>query len=85
MSHPTVNLNGTSQRELVDQACAVINKLADLRGALARAAPHGWDYQITKNGTYLEARAAHERQDQFLYDMRNFWEHRVELLEEGGK
>lgn len=44
MTHPTVNLGGTSREELLAQAQAVYNAAVTLRTALGMAGPHGRDY-----------------------------------------
>lgn len=58
---PTLNLNGTSYSELVEQQEFVIEKLNDALAAMALAAPHGRDFQLaTPEGqSYQHARAEH--------------------------
>ena len=54
---PTLNLNGTSSRELVLQHAKVLYALVALQRTMAEASPHGRDYQ-TKPGEYVSAREA---------------------------
>jgi hypothetical protein len=44
MTVPTVHLNGTSKRELINQLCEASNALNDAYEKLKRAAPNGRDY-----------------------------------------
>lgn len=44
MTIPTIHLNGTSKRELLDQLSDVSDALNTAYGALKRAAPNGRDY-----------------------------------------
>lgn len=53
---PIVNLNGTSKEELVKQQMAVWKAAETLYLALAEAAPHGRDYQISPKDDYHNAR-----------------------------
>lgn len=42
---PRINLNGTSREELIEQQKAVMQAADELYRALAKAQPHGRDYQ----------------------------------------
>jgi ABC-type dipeptide/oligopeptide/nickel transport system ATPase subunit len=44
---PEVNINGTSCDELVEQVLAVRSALQEVDKAMARAMPHGRDWQVT--------------------------------------
>ena len=52
---PTVHLNGTSRRELMEQICAAMTALQEAEAALRRASPHGRDYY--PQGEHALARA----------------------------
>ena len=52
MITPTVNLNGTSGKELFNLNLAVVEKLRDAIDALAKACPNGRDYQTATPGTW---------------------------------
>jgi len=41
---PTVHLNGTSRRELLEQICTALTALQEAEAAVRRASPHGRDY-----------------------------------------
>jgi ferritin len=45
MQLPTVNMNGTSGKELFETNLAAVEKLRDAIDALAKACPNGRDYQ----------------------------------------
>lgn len=54
---PTINLNGTDAKQLLDQQVEVWRAIDTLQKAMADAAPHGRDYQ-TRPGEYPSARDA---------------------------
>jgi hypothetical protein len=43
---PTIHLNGTSKRELLDQYIAAIRALRSATEIMARGGPHGRDYYV---------------------------------------
>lgn len=46
MMKPTIHLNGTSKKELLDQSLLVVEKIRDAMEALAKATPNGRDYYV---------------------------------------
>lgn len=52
---PTINLNGTDAKDLLQQNVDVLTALEALREAMAKAAPHGRDYQTMPDGSYERA------------------------------
>ena len=63
--YPTVNLNGTSKAQLVEQLMEVMNALRLTEKAMAEASPNGRDYQNSpmtgENGVYAAQDAWNER------------------------
>ena len=53
---PTVNLNGTDGKALIEQQVAIMDAAQRLIDVLHDACPHGRDYQISKPGDYEKAR-----------------------------
>jgi len=45
---PTININGTSKPELLEQLALVMDGLTTAEDAMCRAYPHGRDYPIGK-------------------------------------
>lgn len=56
---PTVNLNGTSSRELIEQIRTAHLALLEAFRALQKASPHGRDYQTVPTERYTLARHQH--------------------------
>ena len=56
---PIVNMNGSSQEELLEQVMAAKEAVAIAMKALAEATPHGRDYQTAPAGAYTVARGQH--------------------------
>jgi hypothetical protein len=56
---PTINLNGTSPRELLEQQCLAIEALRAAISAVQAAAPNGRDYQTALPGTFHLAQQGH--------------------------
>ncbi len=57
---PQVNINGTSAEELVHQRRKVLSYLRKAMLALAKAAPHGRDFQTVEPERFTEARELYE-------------------------
>ena len=57
---PTIHLNGSGKRALLDQACAAGDALRAALQALAEATPDGRDYYPQGNHAAAAARADHE-------------------------
>jgi hypothetical protein len=55
---PIVHLNGTSKRELIDQACEAGRALRAAYDACSNAAPNARDYYL-REGSFGLAQAAH--------------------------
>ena len=79
MQLPTVNLNGTSGKELFETNLNVVDTLRNAINALARACPNGRDYQTMGPDAHRKAVAEHEqRQERLLYvlaEMETITEH----------
>jgi predicted AlkP superfamily pyrophosphatase or phosphodiesterase len=56
---PVININGTSERELLNQLQNASRAILEAYHALQEAAPHGRDYQTAPVGTYGQAREQH--------------------------
>jgi ABC-type transporter Mla subunit MlaD len=67
---PTVHLNGTSADELVEQLCAVSNKLVDAIYALRGAAPNGRDFYPQGPDALNKAIAEHSARVTKLLDLK---------------
>lgn len=72
---PTVHLNGTGRKELVNQLSASVLALDKALEVMAKAAPHGRDYYPQDNGaimgpTYLKAAEAHRQRVAKVYEVR---------------
>jgi hypothetical protein len=59
MTFPTVHLNGTSKKELLDQWRIAYLALHDARNALQLASPHGRDYYPQGPEVICAAQAEH--------------------------
>jgi hypothetical protein len=59
MMKPSINVNGTSQKELMQSYIAAINALRVAEELLSKAAPNGRDYATLGDGAYIEARTEH--------------------------
>lgn len=59
---PIVNINGDRADDLFAQYIGVANAATDLLDALAKARPHGRNYQLNPEGDFGEAMAAHLKQ-----------------------
>lgn len=59
---PTINLNGTSARELLQLQINACNAISQAIEALQAAAPHGRDYQSSPN-PYAFSRAQEEHRN----------------------
>lgn len=56
---PTININGTSARELLKQQCLAIQTLRAAISTVQSAAPNGRDYQTALPGTFHLAQVGH--------------------------
>lgn len=57
---PTVHLNGTGQKGLLEQLETAISAVDAATDAVAQAAPHGRDYYVQGPDAYSKARAEHD-------------------------
>lgn len=71
---PTVNLNGNSARDLVEQLCRVMDALRDAEEAFAKNADvtHGRNFQtrLTGDAIAMQAAQAWGERRRALFDMR---------------
>ena len=67
---PTINLNGSSARDLLEEQVAVLRAVGTLRSALAQSCPNGRDYQHAPE-TYPAARLEWEVAMQHLERIRD--------------
>jgi hypothetical protein len=68
MITPTVNLNGTSGKELFNINLAVVDHLRDTIDALSKACPNGRDYQTAAPGAHRKAVEEHgQRMERLQY------------------
>jgi uncharacterized Ntn-hydrolase superfamily protein len=78
---PTLNLNGTSGAELLEQVNAVLAALRDTHKAMADAGPHGRDYQHDATGeSYRVARGEHIERMQTVYNLISAYEKQQESI-----
>lgn len=88
MTHPTVNLNGTSRELLMERAVRILSIISELETAMKYASPHGRDYPVlgdiakTTHGTLDQAWIAHMALNEKIEDVRRFWEKRTEILDQ---
>lgn len=58
---PTVHLNGTGARGLLDQYEAAVHAVEHALTVLSQSAPHGRDYYVQKDtAAYTKARGEHD-------------------------
>lgn len=62
MKVPTIHLNGTSKKELLDGYRAAYSALGDAIEALRKTAPHGRDYYVQSDDARALATAIDEHQ-----------------------
>jgi hypothetical protein len=73
--NPTVNLNGTSGEELLNQVSAVLAGLRQTQQAMSEATPHGRDYQHDASGeSYRAARAEHINRMTQIFELIRWYE-----------
>lgn len=76
---PTINLNGTSKRELLDQHVTAVVAMQAAIIAVQAAAPNGRDYQTMPKGTIDLAVAGHverlKRLESVLHELEEIAEH----------
>jgi hypothetical protein len=70
---PTIHLNGTSKKELLDDLCNAYKKLSDAIVALRVTCPHSRDYYVQKDGElkYREARIEFIERENKLQEVMN--------------
>jgi uncharacterized Ntn-hydrolase superfamily protein len=79
---PTLNLNGTSGAELLEQVNAVLAALRDTHKAMADAGPHGRDYQHDATGeSYRVARGEHIERMQTVHNLISAYEKQQESID----
>jgi hypothetical protein len=66
MMLPTIHMNGTSARALLEGYCDAISAIHDALDALARAAPNGRDYYPQGPDTCALADAEHDARKRAL-------------------
>jgi len=66
---PTVHLNGTSGRDLLEQQQAVLDALRAVREAMVAAMPNGRDYYPQGENAIGEAREAFRKQYHIIGNM----------------
>jgi hypothetical protein len=59
LAMPLLNLNGSSAKDLIEQLSDACSAVGAAQDALAKASPHGRDYQLNP-GDYKLAREQHE-------------------------
>ncbi len=57
---PTVNINGSSKKDLQSQQKTAYIALSDALEAMLKAAPHSRDFQTAPEGAFETARAQHD-------------------------
>ena len=57
---PSIHLNGTSQKELLELNCDAANQVSDAISRLSRATPHGRDYYVQGSDAWTKAMREHE-------------------------
>lgn len=75
---PTVNINGTSQAELMRLYCEALYALHIAENKLANCYPHGRDYQTMEPLAYLNSRNQHWARMESLHKIR----HEIETIAE---
>lgn len=69
ITSPTINLNGTSGQNLLDQATNAGDSLREAFRALQDMCPNGRDYQTAPAGTFERARSEHNSRMSRLDDI----------------
>lgn len=67
---PTIHLNGTSKKELVQQLRTASVACSELEKALVAAAPHGRDYYPQGSDALTQAAEAHSKRIQSAHAIR---------------
>lgn len=60
MLMPSIHLNGSAPRQLIEDNLDAAHHVREALAALARAAPNGRDYYPQGEGAYRQARAEHD-------------------------
>ena len=71
MMLPTIHMNGTSARELLEGYCNAISAIHDALEALARTAPNGRDYYPQGPNACAQADAEHNDRKHALIKVMN--------------
>lgn len=77
---PTIHMNGTSAKELVDQQLEVVKSARELRRALARAAPNGRDFYPQGEDALRQARQQHDTETAWVVSIVSNHENILEAL-----
>ena len=56
---PSVHLNGTAKKDLIEQILDVIRQLRKVQAAMAEATPHGRDYYVQTSQAIHQAMSQH--------------------------
>ncbi len=66
---PTLNLNGTAKKSLIDDYLACLDALRAAQAALERTSPHPRDYQTVTTGTWQRAAQQHRARYRALQEV----------------
>lgn len=69
MTFPTLHLNGTSAKDLLEGFERAYAALHDAQAALAQTAPNGRDFYVQQPGSYEKALIEHSRRMKQLRDV----------------
>ncbi len=72
--YPTVNLNGSDGKQLLAQYREIYEMFAPLMEAMAKARPHGRDYQTMPGGSYEKARFQYVQAEVKVQEAKEFIE-----------
>ena len=81
---PTINVNGTPQRELLDRQIEVIQALRYAITKLREAAPNARDYQTDRPGDFTQAQVEHQSRLNKLSSIMNELDHIAEFIADQG-
>jgi hypothetical protein len=84
LAQPTVHLNGSGRRALIDQRTDCMTALAQALDAINKAWPHGRDYYV-KEGSLAAAEKLWRSRYQAIVPIRDEIEQEAILLVDGGK
>ena len=83
MMTPTVHLNGTGRKRLVEDACNVMRAIADAIDVARAAAPHGRDYYTQAGGAFEQARREYTARIERLEGVRREYEEFALAIDRG--